>query len=217
MIISRKLGYIFVHIPKTGGTALALALESRAKADDILIGDTPKALKRRGKVKGIATAGRLWKHSTLRDAEWLVTRADMKEMFTFTLVRNPWDRMVSYYHWLKTQDFNHPAVALAKLNSFSEFLNAPLTQTAFRANPYSSYMTDGAGQVHANLYIRLEHLQQDMRPLVDHLGFTPDIPYVNASVRPREWRGFYTQSDADLLGDICAIDIAAFVYGFDPA
>ena len=42
MIISRGRGYIFVHIPKTGGTAMALALEDRAKADDILIGDTPK-------------------------------------------------------------------------------------------------------------------------------------------------------------------------------
>lgn len=31
MIISRGRGYIFVHIPKTGGTAMALALEDRAK------------------------------------------------------------------------------------------------------------------------------------------------------------------------------------------
>ena len=30
MIISRGRGYVFVHIPKTGGTSLALALESRA-------------------------------------------------------------------------------------------------------------------------------------------------------------------------------------------
>ena len=28
MIISRGRGYIFVHIPKTGGTAMALALVS---------------------------------------------------------------------------------------------------------------------------------------------------------------------------------------------
>ena len=49
------LGYlrprqVLLHIPKTGGTALALALEARAMKDDILIGDTPKARARRGRI-----------------------------------------------------------------------------------------------------------------------------------------------------------------------
>lgn len=216
MIISRGRGYIFVHIPKTGGTAMALALEDRAKADDIMIGDTPKAVKRRGKVKGIETAGRLWKHSTLADAEGLITRDEMADLFTFTLVRNPWDRMVSYYHWLQAQSFDHPAVALAQSKGFSGFLNAPLTQSTFRANPYASYMTDGAGAVHANLYIRLEHLAEDIAALNDYLGFKLELGIANASARPRDWRGFYTQSDAELLADICASDIAIHGYAFDP-
>jgi len=217
MIISHGRGYIFVHIPKTGGTAMALALEKRAKADDIMIGDTPKAVKRRGRVKGVQTAGRLWKHSTLADAEGLISRADMETLFTFTLVRNPWDRMVSYYHWLKTQEFDHPAVALAQAKGFSGFLNAQLTQTTFRNTPYASYMTDGAGVTHADLYIRLEHLAEDIAPFAAHLGFTPIVTVANASQRPRDWRGFYSESDAELLADICAVDIAAHGYTFDPA
>lgn len=217
MIISRGRSYIFVHIPKTGGTAMALALEDRAKADDIMIGDTPKAVKRRGKVKGVQTAGRLWKHSTLADAEGLITRADMAQMFTFTLIRNPWDRMVSYYHWLKTQTFDHPAVTLARTKGFSGFVNAPLTRSTFRSNPYASYMTDAGGVVHADLYIRLEHLADDIAPLAAHLGFTPDVPVANASGRARDWRGFYTESDAELVGDICAVDIETHGYDFDPA
>lgn len=216
MIISRGRGYIFVHIPKTGGTAMALALEDRAKADDIMIGDTPKAVKRRGKHKGVRTAGRLWKHSTLADAEGLISRDEMRDLFTFTLVRNPWDRMVSYYHWLQTQTFDHPAVGLAKTKGFSVFLNAPLTQATFRANPYASYLTDGAGTVHSDLYIRLERLADDIAPLADHLGFVPDMPVANQSARPRDWRGFYTESDAELIADICAADIAAHGYAFDP-
>jgi hypothetical protein len=58
MIISRGRSYIFVHIPKTGGTSLALALEGRAKKDDIMLGDTPKARNRRHRVRDVATAGR---------------------------------------------------------------------------------------------------------------------------------------------------------------
>jgi hypothetical protein len=217
MIISHGRGYIFVHIPKTGGTAMALALEDRAKADDIMIGDTPKAVKRRGKVKNVQTAGRLWKHSTLADAEGLITRDEMRDLFTFTLVRNPWDRMVSYYHWLKTQTFDHPAVILAQSKGFSGFLNAPLTQATFRKTPYAAYMTDGAGDVHSDLYIRLEHLAEDTAPLRDHLGFDLDMKIVNASARPCDWRGFYTESDAELLGELCAQDVKIHGYTFDPA
>ena len=111
MILSRGRGYVFVHIPKTGGTALALALESRAMKDDILLGDTPKAKRRRHRVKGVKSRGRLWKHATLADIDGLVTQGELAGLFAVTLVRNPWDRMVSYYHWLRDQRFVHPAVA----------------------------------------------------------------------------------------------------------
>ena len=57
MIVSRGRGYVFVHVPKTGGTALALALEARALKDDILIGDTPKAVRRRPRLKGLTPGG----------------------------------------------------------------------------------------------------------------------------------------------------------------
>ena len=82
MIISPGRNYIFVHIPKTGGTALAQALEMRAMRDDILIGDTPKARRRRGRLKGAQVAGRLWKHSTLADIDGLVTRGFVDAAFT---------------------------------------------------------------------------------------------------------------------------------------
>lgn len=57
MIISHGRKYIFVHIPKTGGTLLALALEGKAMKDEVLIGDTPKAKKRRKRVKDLQTTG----------------------------------------------------------------------------------------------------------------------------------------------------------------
>ena len=215
MIISRGRDYIFVHIPKTGGTAMALALEDRAKADDILIGDTPKAVKRKKRLKDVQTNGRLWKHSRLCDVEPMVSRDEMERMFTFTLVRNPWNRVVSYYHWLQDQSFDHPAVRFAQTLPFDAFVNEPHTQSSLAANSYDSYMRDGAGTEHCSLYIRLERLAADMSPLVDHLGFMPNVPVANASKRDSDWRGYYNSQTRDLIGNLCASDILRFKYSFD--
>jgi hypothetical protein len=218
LIISYGRRFIFVHIPKTGGTALTLALEGRAKADDILIGDTPKARARKGRLAGVKAAGRLWKHSTLADIAGVVTPEQVETFFTVTLVRNPWDRMVSYYHWLRVQAFAHPAVGLAKSHDFSGFLHHPQTQTSIRLWPYAAYMRDGAGAERASLYARLEHLDSDLAPFEAHLGFriTP-LPQANESVRLRDWRGYYSDADAALVADLCGADVARFGYGFDPA
>lgn len=218
MILSRGRRYVFVHIPKTGGTALALALESRAMHDDILIGDTPKARARKGRLNGLGAKGRLWKHSTLADIDGLVTAQELAQMFTVTLVRNPWDRAVSYYHWLRGQGFDHPAVTLAKMLDFSGFLNHPQTQAGFRDWPARAYMRDASGQEQCRLYLRLEHLAADIAPFEAHLGFsiTP-LARANVSDRARDWRGYYSDADAALLGACCAEDIGRFGYGFDDA
>ena len=213
MIISHQRRYIFVHIPKTGGTAMALALEQRAARDDILIGDTPKAVARRGRLKGLQAPGRLWKHSTLADIAGLY---DPAGMLIFTLVRNPWDRVVSYYHWLRMQDFDHPAVTRAKALDFSGFLHHPGTQSSLQSLPYAGYVSAPNDPAPTALYIRLEHLDADMAPLAAHLGFTPVLPIANQSLRARDWRPYYSDADAATLGRICAQDIDQFGYRFDP-
>ncbi len=213
MIISRGHAYVFVHIPKTGGTSMALALEARAMADDILIGDTPKAQRRKGRLKTLRPRGRLWKHSTLADIDGILSPQSLEQMFVFTLVRNPWDRMVSYYHWLQDQSFDHPAVTLAHDLPFDAFLAHPVTGASFRNAPYVSYVTDVTGTERCALYLRLEHLDQDLAPLASHLGFTPALPHVNQSNRG-SYRDHYTQETKELVAQFCAADITRFGYTF---
>jgi hypothetical protein len=153
MIISPKRRFAFVHIPKTGGTSFALAYDDRAAADGILIGDTPKAQRRKGRLDALQVSGRLWKHSTLRDHGALI--AD--DYFVCTLVCNPWDRMVSYYHWLRVQRFDHPAVQTAKAMSFDAFLRDPLIQLSLCEGQYASYVTGEDGVENCAAYVRLEH------------------------------------------------------------
>ena len=214
MIISPGRNYIFVHIPKTGGTSLALALEGRAMKEDILIGDTPKARRRRRRLAGARAAGRLWKHSTLADIDGLVEPGFIERAFVFTLLRNPWDRLVSYYHWLRGQSFDHPAVHLARAADFSAFLNAAQTQAALRANPYAAYVTTAAGTERCDAFLRLEHFEADAAALWRHLGFRLDLPRANASKRRTDYRDYYSPADAALVGRLCAADIARFGYRF---
>ncbi len=210
MIISPGRRYIFVHIPKTGGTSLALALEDRAMKDDILIGDTPKAQRRKRRLQEINAPGRVWKHATLADIEGVVP---LDDKLVFTLVRNPWDRVVSYYHWLKDQNFSHPAVALAKQQSFTDFVCAPATQSALRANPYGHYVTGAAAPV----FVRIEHFAADIAPVVAHLGFDLELPRVNASDRARDWTRYYCERSKAIIAEVCAEDIERFGYTFEHA
>jgi hypothetical protein len=217
VILSRGRGYLFLHIPKTGGTALTLALEARARKDDVIVADTPKGRARAGRQKGLVTAGRLWKHSTLADLAGLVGPEELDRLFILTLVRSPWDRMVSYYHWLRVQRFDHPAVDLAKATDFSAFLNHPQTVESLRRWPYGAYVRDGAGVERARLMARVEALEEDLAPFEAHLGFrlTP-LARGNESERPRDWRRPYSDRDAALVARLCAGDIARFGYRFDP-
>ncbi|MCL4189579.1 MAG: sulfotransferase family 2 domain-containing protein [Rhodobacteraceae bacterium] len=216
MHLSPRRGFVFVHIPKTGGTSLALALEARAAADDILIGDTPKARARRRRLAGVATAGRLWKHARLVDIEGLIGGETMARLLVFTLVRNPWDRAVSYYHWLRSQRFAHPAVGLARGLGFSAFLNHPHTRASLAAGGYGAYVADPAGVDRCGLWLRLERLADDLPLLEARLGLRlAPLPHANASDRPRDYRAAYSDADARLVARLAAADIARFGYAFD--
>jgi hypothetical protein len=215
MIISFGRKYIFVHAPKTAGTSMALALEDRAMKDDIMLGDTPKAVKRRRRLKDVQARGRLWKHATLADIDGLVSAQDLDGLFAFTLVRNPWDRMVSYYHWLRVQGFDHPAVSLAKQVDFHVFAQSCLIASSMKANPASHYMTDARGVERCNAYIRIEHFAEDAAALVSHLGFGLDLGRANTSERQADYQSYYDDKTRHAVAEACAEDVERFGYSFD--
>lgn len=215
MIISPGRRYIFVHVPKTGGTSLALALEARAMADDILIGDTPKARRRRHRLRGAVSNGRIWKHSTLADIDPWISAAQIAESRIFTIVRNPYERVLSYYHWARAQSFDHPVVRLARKVDFATFLHDRQVGDSFRNAPFASYVTDARGVERCDLYLRLERIDTDLSKLENLLDLRlAPLPVANRSDRPADHRAAYGPAERRRLEEICKHDLENFDYDF---
>ena len=215
MIISPSRRFIFVHIPKTGGTSLALALESRARADDILIGDTLKARRRSRRQAALVAPGRLWKHARLADIDGMEGLEPLTDYFVFTLVRDPWDRVLSLYHWLRVQSFDHMAVNVAKCSDFSGFLADPQVAAMLAADGSAGYVTDRSGRLRCDAFVRLERLGEDLGPVTERLGFSLlPLPHANRSDRPADSRAQYCARDAERVAGWFADDIRRFGYAF---
>jgi hypothetical protein len=132
----------------------------------------------------------------------------------FTMVRNPWDRLVSYYHWLQAQSFEHVAVRAAKDLGFSEFLREAAVAGALRAQSYGTYVTTPDGTERCDLFVRLEHLDEDIPKLEAALGVNLGVlPRENVSARPVA-SAAYSAADRDYVAELCAEDIARFGYRF---
>ncbi|MEL7141277.1 MAG: sulfotransferase family 2 domain-containing protein [Cyanobacteria bacterium J06643_4] len=97
--ISRDKQTIFVHLHKCGGTSIELALDQAMAWDDVLLGSS-----RYGKQIQSVYQNRfgLYKHSSASEIKAVVGDDVWNDCFTFSVVRHPIDRIVSFYAYLKT-------------------------------------------------------------------------------------------------------------------
>lgn len=94
MIISENKKFIFIHIPKTGGTSVTRSLEECLKYNDIVLGGTQygeKLQKIYKKQFGVS------KHSLGIEIQDLVGQEKWEDFFRFSVVRNPYHRIFSNY------------------------------------------------------------------------------------------------------------------------
>ena len=109
-MISHKLKFIFIHIPKTSGNSLSLFL--KRFIDNDVIRTSNSLSNPLGEKQGIIINCEKTKKSIKHNNITFYKNTygeKINDYFKFTIVRNPYDRMLSYYFYSKgknNQKFN---------------------------------------------------------------------------------------------------------------
>ena len=86
--------FLFVHIPKTAGNSIQNVLKAYSEDKIVCLAPHQDGLER---FEVRSDKFNIHKHSTLQDYQAELGDDIFQRLFKFTTIRNPWDRMVSYY------------------------------------------------------------------------------------------------------------------------
>ena len=151
MLISHKHRFLFVHVPKTAGSSIARALQPLSDAPDQRRAN--RLLPKLGvPVNWLPVRWRYGrKHTTAQQMKEIFSARVFDEYFKFAFVRNPWDMMVSYYHFLMASPEHHRFAAVQKLGGFREYLKYEIhrgvvSQSHHLCNESGSVLVDYIGR-----------------------------------------------------------------------
>ena len=212
MLISTEKNFLFVHIPKTAGTSIRANLR-------------PYCVRTRkfGPVKLLSKLGLApnWRwdhfriHTPLIVAEQRLPPELYDRLLKFAFVRNPWDRLVSQYHWRRRRKYRFNTRKLWAFGSFSNYLRWEVTSRQNRGRMLQlSMLQDSRGEIGVDRILRFESLVNDWTAMARELGVESALPQL-IRTKHDDWRGHYTDEDAAFVAQHWAPDIEAFGYTFE--
>jgi len=190
MIFSRQYNFIFLKTSKTAGTSIEIALSRHCGPGDIVTPVTARDEKLRRPAGGRGPMGyaapltehgmadwmrlltrwrvrrRFYNHMPATEVRALLSAEVWERAFRFCVVRNPWDRVVSYYfHKFKREP--RPLV--------DDFLTDEVLGKLRREGP-GIYCIDG--RVAVDQLCRYEELGAELQRVWQRLGLpgTPELP-----------------------------------------
>ena len=208
MLISDSHQFVFVHIRKAAGTSLRQILEkvSLPKNNNLWF----KLLSRNGfSVDYHRHSFR--KHSDLIEAERSMPVDSFEKYFKFAIVRNPWDRLVSEYEYIKTQPTHSRFKKLSAL-SFADFVNYQSQRPA--AHQVNALKLKN-GKLGCDYIGKLETLDESLSVIADKIGIDfSELPHVN-QVKRRDYRTYYDDNLIESVAQMWQKDLKAFSYQFE--
>tara|TARA_A100001015_G_scaffold40125_1_gene44057 strand:+ start:1823 stop:2569 length:747 start_codon:yes stop_codon:yes gene_type:complete len=188
---------IFIHIPKNGGMSVA---------------------------KGIFGDQLLGGHYCAEFFK-IVYKDCFDTYFKFAVARNPWDRLVSAYEFLKSGgmfegDRRWAEKHLSGCSSFHDFVVHWVTPLNIYKGlhfiPQHEFVCSKRGKLLIDYVGKLEQVNETYAHIRNKLGLPEEAaPLVNRSRRQRDYRGYYTDATAAKVAEIYSDDIELFGYTFD--
>lgn len=179
-IINHAHRFIFIHVPKTAGTAITFALGTA-------IGDSN--IRVLNKDDAVALASRtglsLHKHSTAIQIRRALGRTTFDEFFKFGVARNPFERTISIFRFLKYTFRAWPNAGIMDgfdtIDQFvsSEFFRGLGPGGIFR--PQIHWLADRKKRLLVDHLCRMESLESDLASVKEKLN-------VSASLMPADRR-----------------------------
>jgi hypothetical protein len=183
-MISRTKNFLFIHVPKTGGNSVSTALQTYTDIQ-FVAANSPK---------GFGVSENFWpidpiygsiKHFSVDKWSELLGES-ISDYFLFGTVRNPIDRAISIYFFMK-QTLIHKQISWLEDNS--EDARDRFSKSEFRKFLLSSvpsqlsFLKLSAGlDIHL---MRYERLVDDFAAVCRQLGLNEaSLPVINASRRP---------------------------------
>lgn len=184
-MIDRTRKLIFIHISRTGGTSIETALVGK---DWWLIDSSTK-------------------HITAQQARQLYGEKIWNSYTKFSVIRNPWDRIVSMWacKWW------HQAANLDENCSFERFIAQlkPHPNETYRTLLYNDILNE-----ELDFTLRFETLQQDFSAMLNSIGSSDILlPHVEKRAH-KHYTAMYNSKERQLVAKLFKKDIYRFGYNF---
>lgn len=211
MLISRSKKFLFIHIQKTAGRSFEAVLKENIPDLESCLGTHDHAL---------------WAREELGD--------EYSDYYKVAFVRNPWDRLVSWYTMIKEKGtmtwykrifgmrrYNDlTQYVLANANSFDDFLykcRDTIDDIDGRKSILYNqldYVSDQEGNLIVDFVGRFENLAEDSQKVFQNLGLEGvSLPHKNSS-KHKNYRTYYTDETREEVARMYAKDIEFFGYEF---
>lgn len=203
MPISHKYNTLFVHITKTAGSSLEAMLEIDESNDTA----------RRDNLINYENHVITPQHFVPRDIQAIIGAEGFARLFKFTVVRNPFDRMVSAYHFITPrlppntasssfEEFLRKAIIIERENMYDGF------SFFHHYRPQHHYFDD----IQYDFIARFETLESDIAKLKELIHCPNVLPMHN--VQSYERKHAWTRNELYLFDKVYRKDVELLGYTF---